>query len=148
MLTKSTAREMGITDREDPFQSIEGGAKYFTAIKERIGSHIPEPDQTWFALAAYNVGFGHFIDACKLTRQRGGNPERWVDVKKNLPLLTEWAWYTKTAYGYARGNEPVEFVKNVRRFYDMLVRSEVRSASVDKLPSSRKPKSSTSNSPS
>jgi membrane-bound lytic murein transglycosylase F len=149
MLTKSTAREMGIADREDPLQSIEGGAKYFKAIKERVDLQIAEPDRTWFALAAYNVGFGHFTDACKLTEQRGGNPQRWVDVKKNLPLLTEKVWYDKTIHGYARGNEPVEFVKNVRRFYDMLVRSEVRSASADKIPSSpRKQKNGLSNSPS
>jgi len=148
MLTKLTAREMGIIDREDPFQSIEGGAKYFAMIKKRVAPQILEPDRTWFALAAYNVGFGHFTDACKLTRQRGGNPERWVDVKKNLPLLTETAWHSKTIHGYARGNEPVEFVKNVRRFYDMLVRSEVRSASVDKIPSSRKSTKLLPNSPS
>jgi len=148
MLTKLTAREMGIADREDPFQSIEGGAKYFTAIKERVDPQVPEPDKTWFALAAYNVGFGHFTDARKLTQQRGGNPERWVDVKKNLPLLTESAWYGKTIHGYARGNEPVEFVKNVRRFYDMLIRSEVRSASADKMPSSNKKIELPSNSPS
>lgn len=122
MLTKSTAQEMGVTNRNDPMQSLEGGAKYFLAIYARINPDLPEPDRTWFALAAYNVGLGHLRDAIKLTELHGDNPLRWVDVKKYLPKLSEEEWHKQTQYGYARGYEPVKFVKNVRRFYDILVR--------------------------
>ncbi|MDM8559754.1 membrane-bound lytic murein transglycosylase MltF [Candidatus Parabeggiatoa sp. HSG14] len=121
MLTQSTAREMGVQNRLDPFESIEGGAKYFIATKERISKNIQEPDRTWFALAAYNVGLGHLRDVRKITAQQGDNSERWVDVKKHFPKLTKKKWYKKTKYGYARGYETVHFVKNVRRFYDILV---------------------------
>ena len=121
MLTKMTAEELGIEDREDPFSSIEGGARYLTNIKKRISGKVAEPDKTWLALAAYNIGFGHLIDARKLTRHLRGNENQWIDVKKHLPLLTKPRWYRKTAYGYARGYEPVEFVQNIRQFYDILV---------------------------
>ena len=29
-------------------------------------------------------------------------------------------YYKKTKYGYARGNEPVHYVENIRRYYDTL----------------------------
>jgi len=120
MLTEAAAEEMGVTNREDPIQSIRGGTRYFLATKDRIPEDVQEPDRTWFALAAYNVGFGHLLDARKLTRRRGGDPNHWVDLKKNLPLLSQHYWYRQTRHGRARGHEPVHFVKNIRRFYDIL----------------------------
>ncbi len=134
MLTKSTAREMGVTDREDPLESIEGAAKYLLALKKRISNQISEPDRTWFTLAAYNVGLGHLRDARKLTQQLGDNPEHWVDVKKHLPKLSQARWHKQTRHGYARGYEPVHFVKNVRRFYDILVRLEVEPKPIATVP--------------
>jgi membrane-bound lytic murein transglycosylase F len=122
MLTQATAEEMGVTNREDPFESIKGGTKYLIWLKKQIVSEITEPDRTWFTLAAYNVGLGHLRDAQLLTQQLKGNPNHWVDVKENLPKLSDPYWYEQTEYGHARGHEPVQFVKNIRRFYDILVR--------------------------
>jgi len=121
MLTEMTAKEVGIKDRTDPFESIQGGTKYFFNLKQRISKQILGSERTWFALAAYNIGIGHVRDARKITAQHGDNPNRWSDVKKHLPKLTQPRWYRKTKYGYARGHEPVEFVKNIRMFYDILV---------------------------
>ena len=121
MLTLKTAGQLGVKDRRDPEQSILGGARYFAMTKARIAPDTPEPDRSWFALAAYNVGFGHLDDARRLTRKLGGDPNKWVEVKKHLPLLSQEKWYTKTRYGYARGQEPVNYVENVRRYYDLLV---------------------------
>jgi membrane-bound lytic murein transglycosylase F len=120
MLTQTTASYVGIDDRLDPMKSIEGGARYFQRVAKRIPDDIKEPDRTWFALASYNVGFGHLEDARKLTEADGRNPHRWIDVKEYLPLLAQKEWYTKTKYGYARGREPVIYVQNIRRYYDVL----------------------------
>lgn len=120
MLTRPTAKLMGVTNRVDATQSIYGGAKYFAYLLKRY-QNIPEPERTWFALAAYNVGYGHLMDAQMLTEMRGGNPEKWLDVKQSLPLLAQKKWYSKTRYGYARGYEPVRYVRNIRRYYDMLI---------------------------
>lgn len=121
MLTSNTASELGIADRLDPADSIRGGAAYLRHILKRLPAHIEEPDRTWLALAAYNVGYGHLQDARMLTRKRGGNPDRWMDVKESLPLLTQKQWYKDTRYGYARGLEAVRYVQNIRSYYDMLV---------------------------
>ena len=119
MLTKVTAKQLGIEERTDPVESIDGGARYLRTLFDRF-TDLPEPDRTWFALAAYNVGFGHVTDAQLLTEQSGGDPNQWTDVKQRLPLLRQRKWYSQTKYGYARGNEPVRYVENIRSYYDIL----------------------------
>lgn len=121
MLTRGTARQMGIKNRNDPKQSIMGGARYFRHRIDKIPERIPEPDRTWMALAAYNVGYGHLEDARRLTQKLGGNPDKWIDVKKTLPLLSQKKWYKQTRHGYARGKEPVRYVENIRSYYELLV---------------------------
>ncbi len=122
MLTRTTANYIGINNRLDAEESIQGGAKYFRMVHEKIPERIPEPDRTWFALASYNVGYGHLEDARRLTEGAGKNPDRWMDVKEFLPLLAQKEWYTKTRFGFARGHEPVLYVQNIRRYYDVLAR--------------------------
>jgi len=121
MLTKRTAKQLGIENRTDPVDSTKGGASYLLKLKNKIPERISEPDRTWMALAAYNVGFGHLEDARVLTQKRGGNPDQWADVRESLPLLTQKEWYKKTRFGYARGHEPVLYVRNIRNYYDLLV---------------------------
>jgi membrane-bound lytic murein transglycosylase F len=134
MLTRITATQVGVENRLDAQQSIHGGAKYFEGILKRIPDRITDPDRAWFALASYNVGFGHLEDARIITQSRGGNPDRWIDVKKSLPLLAREKWYKKTKYGYARGWEPVKYVENIRLYYDHLVGIEDRNNREIKIP--------------
>jgi membrane-bound lytic murein transglycosylase F len=121
MLTQGTANEMGVIDREDPEQSIFAGTAYLTMMKNRLPERIDEPDRTWLALAAYNIGLGHLEDARVLTEKNGGNPDRWADVRENLPLLAKQQWFSQTRHGYARGAEPVRYVGNIRRYYDIML---------------------------
>lgn len=126
MLTQRTARQLGVENRIDPEQSIMGGARYLKSMIDRMPERIEEPDRLWLALAAYNIGLGHLEDARVLTEKRGGNPDRWVDVRASLPLLTQERWYSQTRFGYARGYEPVQYVENVRTFKDILLWMETR----------------------
>ena len=124
MLTKATAKQMNIENRLEPSQSIDGGAHYLATRLRKIPSRIAEPDRTWMALASYNIGLGHLEDARILTQQQGGNPDKWIDVKKHLPLLADKKWYTTTKHGYARGHEPVTYINNVRQYLAMLEQLE------------------------
>ncbi|NBD95036.1 MAG: membrane-bound lytic murein transglycosylase MltF [Gammaproteobacteria bacterium] len=126
MLTRRTARQLGIDNRVDPEQSIMGGARYLRSMIDRVPDRIDYPDRLWLALAAYNIGYGHLEDARVLTEIRGGDPDRWVDVRESLPLLTQERWYSQTRYGYARGYEPVQYVENVRTFFEILLWMEGR----------------------
>lgn len=121
MLTLKTASQLNISNRLDSRESIMGGALYFSILKEKIPEHILEPDRSWMAIAAYNVGFGHLEDARKLTEGAGKEPNKWIDVQEILPLLSQEKWHRKTKYGYARGREPVNYVKNIRSYYEILV---------------------------
>jgi membrane-bound lytic murein transglycosylase F len=119
-LTLESATAVKVVDPSDPRQSIFGGARYFRQVYEKIPVHVPEPDRTWFALAAYNIGYGHVEDARVLAQKAGRDPDSWQDVREFLPLLEQEYWYTQTENGYARGWEPVRYVDNVRGYRDLL----------------------------
>jgi membrane-bound lytic murein transglycosylase F len=121
MLTNATADDLGVVDRIDPEQSIFGGARYLRDLIDKVPDHISDPDRTWIAVAAYNVGYGHVNDARKIVRKLGDDPDSWVDIKAALPLLAKHKWYKQTKHGYARGWEPVRYVENIRSYYDILV---------------------------
>jgi membrane-bound lytic murein transglycosylase F len=120
MLTEETAGVLGVEDRTNPEESIRGGARYFADIVTRIPAQIPEPDRTWFALAAYNMGYGHVLDARRITRSRGGNADRWLEVRPNIKLLADPEHCTAARHGCARGGETVYFVDNIRAYYNVL----------------------------
>ncbi|HEX4895402.1 MAG TPA: membrane-bound lytic murein transglycosylase MltF [Solimonas sp.] len=120
-LTLDTAALLGVANREDPAQSIDGGARYFLQMRNQLPPEIQEPDRTWMALAGYNMGIGHLYDARKLTQKLGGNPNHWVDVRRHLPLLTQARYYSQAKHGYARSLQALTYVGNVRTYYDMLV---------------------------
>jgi len=120
MLTKPTARELGVDNRLDVTQSLRGGARYFKDIMRRLPKRIQQPDRTWMALAAYNIGPGHLEDVRVLTEEQGGDPNLWQDVMARLPLLQQSRYYKNTRYGYARGQEAVTLVQNIRHYYSIL----------------------------
>ncbi|MGH8251834.1 MAG: membrane-bound lytic murein transglycosylase MltF [Steroidobacteraceae bacterium] len=120
MLTAETATRVGVSNRDDPRDSIMGGARYLRLVKKTIPARIPDPDRTWLALAAYNVGFGHLEDARILAQERGKDPDDWEAVRESLPLLAQERWYTRTRRGYARGWEPVGFVRNVQTYAELM----------------------------
>ncbi len=120
MLTNDTCLSVGVTDRLNPRQSIDGGARYLRTLLDALPSDIPQPDRTWMALAAYNIGLNHLEDARWLTREQGANPDRWTDVEQRLPLLEDPWWFRKTRYGYAAGYTAVQYVNRIRVYYRIL----------------------------
>ncbi len=120
MLTLPTAREVGVEDRTDPVQSIEGGALYLRRLFDRIPEGVDGEDQLFKAFAAYNVGMGHLYDARRLARRQGLDPDRWPSLRQTLPLLSQREYYTTVRHGYARGHEPVQYVRNIRRYRALL----------------------------
>jgi len=120
MLTLRTAGQLGVENRIDVRESIMGGARYFANLYERVPESVTEPDRTWFAMAAYNVGMGHLYDARGLARELDRDPDIWVEFQEVLPLLAKPEYYQDLRYGYARGTEPVRYVERIRNYYDIL----------------------------
>lgn len=126
MLTADTADFLGVKNRLDPRESILGGARYLRMLIDKIPDSVPQPDRTWMALAAYNMGPNHLAAALRLTRSLGRNPNAWMEVKDVLPKLSQ-ARYARTLgyrYRYARGGQARIYVENIRVFYDILCRYE------------------------
>lgn len=120
MLTRRTAESLGVGNRLDPKESIQGGARYLKDRYDRQSSEIPDPDRLYFALASYNVGHAHVLDARKLASALGKNPDSWDDIRQILPLKADRRYYQKMRYGYARGHEPVHYVRRIRNYRDVI----------------------------
>lgn len=120
MLTRRTAESLGVTNRLDPESAIDGGARYLADRHRRLPETIPEPDRTFLALASYNIGRGHLLDARELARSLKKNPDSWQDMTEVLPLKADKRYYPSTRYGYARGYEPVHYVQRIRNYRDVI----------------------------
>lgn len=121
MLTRNTAQSLGLTDRTDAEQSLDGGMRYLQDMMAKVPDSIPKDERIWFALAAYNMGYAHMLDAMTLTKKQKGNPNSWSDVKLRLPLLSQKPYYSRLKYGYARGHEAYAYVENIRKYHISLV---------------------------
>ena len=89
MLMPLTATKMGVKNVFSPDENIMAGSRYLLYMKERIPKRIRDPDRTLLAMAAYNIGIGHLEDARIITQMRKKNPDRWADVRANLPRLSD-----------------------------------------------------------
>ena len=117
-----TGLHLGFTDLEDPEQGIHAGTKYMHQLIERFDLEIPAQSRIRFALASYNVGYGHLLDARRLAREMGWDPNRWFgNVEQAMRLLSQPAYFERARYGYCRGGQPVHYVEKVQSLYDAYV---------------------------
>lgn len=137
MLMPVTAKKMGVDNVFSAEENILGGARYLLLMRERIPQRILDPDRTWLATAAYNIGIGHLEDARIITQMRKMNPDRWSDVRANLPRLSDPRWHTRVKRGYANGRETVEFVERVAQFAAILESTVPNSDVAQTIPTER-----------
>jgi len=117
-----TAKAMGVSKIADPDQSIKGGLKYMSWLRERFSSDIPIAERQLFTLAAYNAGAGHVHDARRLAEQLGHDPNRWFGHTENAMLLLSKKKYSKKArYGYVNGAEPVKYVREIKDRFEAYI---------------------------
>jgi membrane-bound lytic murein transglycosylase F len=124
MLTRKTAKMLGVKNRLDPKQSIIGGTRHLKQMIKFVPEGVAGEDRLKFALAAYNIGLGHIHDAQSLAKKLGLNPNVWSDLKITLPLLSQKRYYRTLKYGYARGSEPVKYVEAIYNYKDILDKEE------------------------
>src|SRR5574343_1790006 len=123
MLTEDTADRLQGNNRLNANESILAGARYINLLKEQLPEETEEPDRTWLALAAYNIGPGHFNAARTLAKQQNADPNAWYEMKRILPKLSQPKVYQQLKTGRARGGEAVILVENIRSYYDILQRN-------------------------
>ncbi len=121
MLTEETADRLEVSNRLDASESILAGARYINLLKDSLPDEVDEPDRTWLALAAYNIGPGHFNNARLLARQLKADPNSWYEMKRVLPKMAQPKYFQQLKISRARGGEAVILVENIRSYYDILM---------------------------
>ena len=118
----STGEQLGFTNLQEPQESIHAGVKYMRQLINRFDHKLPMEERIRFALASYNVGYGHMLDARRLAREMGWDPNRWFGhVERAMRLLSQPDYYERARYGFCRGGQPVHYVENIQNFYDAYV---------------------------
>lgn len=108
MLTNNTARAMGVNDRTNPQQSIQGGAKYYDQMLNQY-DHIPYPDRNWFALAAYNMGPGAVNGIQTRIKRQGKDPDQWVNM---------YDYLKRNQASNSRYKQAVTYVTRIRAYLE------------------------------
>ena len=85
------------------------GSKVSALLNDRLAAATVAPP-----------GIGHLEDARIITQMRKKNPDRWSEVRVNLPRLSDPRWHKKVKRGYANGQETVQFVERVSQFHAIL----------------------------
>jgi membrane-bound lytic murein transglycosylase F len=118
-----TAKELGVTNLSEPEQAISSGIRYLNWTRERFSKNLPVQEQIFFSLASYNAGFGHVKDAQRLARQLGLRDDKWFNhVEKAMLLLQQKKYHKKARFGYVRGSEPVNYVRDIHQRYLSYIR--------------------------
>lgn len=124
-LMPSTAKSMGVKNRANPEQSLEGGTDYFKKLLENF-EHIEDSiQQIKFTLASYNCGYYHVLDARELAEKRNLDADAWDDnVEKMILELSYPKNYNDPVvkYGYVKGIEPYTYVKQIFERYDHYIK--------------------------
>jgi len=111
-LTNKTADFLGVNDRLNVDETIQAASEYMGFLKSRIPSKVPEPERTWFAVGAYNIGLQHILEAYKKARKLNLNAHQWSTISHLLPTL----------YGrrFPRGVQARNYVQRIQVFADIL----------------------------
>lgn len=121
-LMPSTAKMYGVTDLNNPRESLRGGVSYLNYLDRFWSDMIPDStERVKFVLASYNIGPGHIIDARNLALKYGANPDVWSEnVEVYLLSKSQEKFYHDEVVklGYARGRETVNYVREVLERYE------------------------------
>jgi len=115
-LTGISLKQFKVQKPFDPLQNLKGGVRHMKWLEDYWEEKIPnEGERIKFVFGAYNVGQGHVMDAIRLTKKFGKNPENWDDVGFYLIQKSKSEFYNDPVvrFGYCRGIEPVNYVSEI-----------------------------------
>ena len=117
-----TAKSLGVTNVNDPTSGIMAGIKYMDWLRDRFNEELPVPDRLWFSLASYNAGVGHVHDARRLAKQMGLDPDKWfANTESAMLMLSQKEFSSKARYGFVNGQEPVNYVREIKQRFEAYV---------------------------
>ena len=116
-----TLKRFGVTNPNDPLQSLQGGVRYLLYLDKFWRERVPDANERIkFILASYNIGQGHVEDAWRLTMKYGENTRSWADVSVFLNLKSDPDYYRDSLVksGFAKGHIAVNYVRDVLGLFD------------------------------
>jgi membrane-bound lytic murein transglycosylase F len=117
------AAQVGMQEYQSPADNVRAGVLYLDWVRSRFSEDLTPAERIWFALAAYNAGIGHVMDARRLAEQKGWDRDRWFDhVEQAMLLLSRRQYHSQSRHGYVRGSETVAYLRNIRDRYRAYVR--------------------------
>ena len=119
------ARQFGVPAEEitDPRTNVWLGIELLNHIADnmRFSAGTSQQDRLSITLAAYNCGMGHVLDARRLARKEGYNPDSWPVVARFLKLKFNPEYYMDEAVRHGQFEDSAQtlaFVGKVLRRYD------------------------------
>ncbi len=110
----------GISDFTDPEQNIKCGVRYIGELKSYFSEIEDDEERLKFILASYNAGPNHVKDAQRLAEKFGDDPNIWTgSVDEYILKKADPDFYNDEVvkYGYCRGTEPYDYVKEILERY-------------------------------
>jgi len=120
-LIPETARQFGAVDIYDPAENLQAGVNYLKWL-DSLWQDIPDPvERQKFVLASYNAGQGHILDAQRLAKKYGRDPDVWDgNVEYFLVKKSSEEYFNDDVveHGYCRGGETDAYVADVFETYE------------------------------
>ncbi|WP_026952987.1 MltF family protein [Algoriphagus mannitolivorans] len=116
-----TLERFGVTNPNDPRESLRGGVKYLQYLDKFWRERVPDSNERIkFMLASYNIGQGHVEDAWRLAMKFRKNTQSWKDVSYFLNLKSDPEYYRDPVVrsGYAKGHIAVNYVRDILSLYE------------------------------
>lgn len=113
-LMPGTMREMNCADPFNPQENIRAGVEYLEKQRAKLPDSIRGEERICFALASYNCGYGHVLDARRIARGMKLDPDKWFgNVEKAMNLLKIRRYYSRTRYGYCQSDITIRYVREI-----------------------------------
>lgn len=122
-LMPSTAKAYGLEIEKirNPEENLKTAVESMKALNRSFSKIEDRNERIKFILAAYNSGIGHIFDAMALAKKYDKNPLVWDNNVAEFVLLKSNPEFFNDSickFGYFRGRETVNYVKDVLTFYD------------------------------
>jgi len=116
----ATCAQYGISDTSSVDAQIWAGARYIRDLHRIFSPLVDTADVYSFVAAAYNAGQGHVLDAIRLCKKYGGDPQRWESVSEYLLLKSHREYYSDPVVkcGYYPGRHTNHYVHEVMNRYN------------------------------
>ena len=120
MVTLETAAIVGVKNRLDPEQSINGGSKYIASLLEKNIFGKSQSDQLAISLASYNLGPTNIINIAQ-TIDKEPDQMIWEDFESVLKNLSGKDVNLVDKNGYKRGQQAIDYVHRVEDYYKLMI---------------------------